>query len=632
MRAKDKKKWFFAGLLCLTIWMLCGCMGSQKMSINTVLQINDQFRGQREMSAIVSDTVFRQAFNGDVEELKGFVTENCPSTLLCTAEETDKGVEIKMTLEFISLKDYTDKIGQLLGKTPGIYFDSSSSVFKDGFMIQENFSSMDLFGWLMEALKASYSQFADMDITDIFQTGATMVQFDGRTFETTEQIYVEDMDSQTFDSISVELTMNEDGSYKAALNFIVDRDTYYEMGDDMDKAIKELVPAGGVYEVTDVDAQRVYTIGFSAFNDETLISQLKSVLKTDDCRFEVTETGDESDPFRARKDIIMYLDGSYFLDFTKEETEMVYNLNVGSEYTLDGCESLTGFLKGYTLDSDSKHTSIYMTVGPSDEVHVGLTYAIDIQHFEVYTKIMNDTSYERSLSFAFDEQQAELIGENFEKRLRGRMDDDMTLDISDTSTSKNYKVTFESSSLEELSMKTTRFLDGTVDEESENYTSVITGGKSEKKRLKTRSYVYTDQIDLQRFLGSATVREDIVYRIEYPKGYTAAFDDGGHADMVEEDNVLSCTTRDSIIIVKSRGETVNGAGITQLILWWGSLVLTILSLILNIRHIAGYMRHKEKYLLKTDLFHGKNLVFMTVNVVAVVVFVFTTLRLILRIY
>ena len=128
------------------------------------------------------------------------------------------------------------------------------------------------------------------------------------------------------------------------------------------------------------------------------------------------------------------------------------------------------------------------------------------------------------------------------------------------------------------------------------------------------------------------VSDGIVYRMEYPKGYTTAFDEGGHADMVVEDNVLTCTTRDAIINVKSRGETTNVAGVTQLALWWLSLIVTVVTLVLNVKHIAGYIRYREKYLLKTDIFHGRNLILMTVGVVALTAFIFTTLRLIFRVY
>ena len=630
MGAKDKKKWFLAGLICLMMWLLCGCMGNNKMSIDTTLEVNSKFKGQREMSAVVSESVFRQAFNSDLEELQQMVTEKCPSTLLCSAEEVNSGVRITMTLEFASLSDYTNKIGQILGKTPGIYYDASNSIFKDGYMLQENFTSQDLFGWLLDALKDKNSEFEDMELTDIFQNGDTKVIYDGESIETEAMIHVEKMESHAFDSLSVEMTMSDDGSYKVAVNFIVNQDTYYDMGDDMERAIKKLTPDGGVYEVNNVNEQRVYTIGFSAYNTETLISQLNSVLQTKNCEFEVAETGDESDPFRAHKEITIYLDGSYFLDFAKEGTELVYLLKTSSEYSFNECQSVTGFLKNYSFDNDDKYTSVYMTVGPSDKVQISLTYAIDIQKIEIGTNVNSETALERTLSFFFDAEQATLTGENFESKLRARMDEGMTLETGETNGMKVYTVRIQADSPEDLSLKTTKFLDGSANEEE--LTSILTGGKSRKKQLKIRSYAYEDHINLEKFLGSAVVSDGIVYRMEYPKGYVAAFEEGGHADMVTEGNTLTCTTRDPIINVQSRGETTNVAGVTQLVLWWVSLILTFVTLVLNLKHIAGYIRYREKYLLKTDLFHGRNQILLTIGIVSLTVFVFTSLRLIFRVY
>lgn len=497
-------------------------------------------------------------------------------------------------------------------------------------MIQENFSSRELFGWLIEALGEEYSQFQDAGVGDIFINGNNQVVYEGEAIETTEEIHVEKMDSHAFETVSAELTMNDDGSFRTEINFIADNEVYYDMGDDMDRAIKKLVPAGGVYEVSDVDAQRVYTIGFSAYNSQTLLSQLNTVLKTDKCKFKVEENGDHSDPFRANKVITIYLDASYFLDFGKPETELVYKLNAASEYAFNSCESITGFLKDYFYENSDKYTSVYAAVGPSDEVQIHLTYAIDIKEIEVNTKISAENTLSRDLIFKFNSEKAELNGENFESKLRARMDENMTLNVSEEGDVTSYTVNISGSSTEELSRATTEFLDGSVNEEA--LTSVLTGGKSDKKKLKIKSCSYEDRIDLERFLGSASVEDGITYRMEYPKGYTVAFEDGSYRDMVVENNVLTCKTKDQILVVKSRGEAVNMAGIPQLILWWGSLILTILSLVLNIRHIAGYIRYREKYLLKTDLFHGKNLLLMTVGVVAATVFLFTTLRLILKIY
>ena len=224
MGTKDKKKWLITGLMCLMMWVLCGCVGNNKISIDTSLEVNKNFKGQRVMSAQISDSIFRRAFNADIEELQSVITEKCPATLICSAEKLDKGVEITMTLDFASQKDYTNKIGQILGRTPGIYYDASESVFKSGYMIQENFSSQDLFGWLVAALGEEYSQFKDAEVGDIFANGKTQVVYEGESLETTEQIHVENMDSHAFESVSAELTMNDDGSFRTEINFIASQE------------------------------------------------------------------------------------------------------------------------------------------------------------------------------------------------------------------------------------------------------------------------------------------------------------------------------------------------------------------------------------------------------------------------
>ncbi len=633
MRTKDKKRWILVGLICLSMWLLCGCMGLHlPMEIRTSLELNTSFRGRRVMSVTVSESVFDQAFHGNIKELQDLVTEKCPATMLCSAEETEEGVCITMTLEFVNYKDYVNKIGLILGKTPGIYYDASNSVFKNGFMLQENFSSADLFGWLVDALKESYTKLEKYELKDLFRCGTTMVQYDGRTFETSDQIEVEDMDSHAFKRISSEITMNEDGSYKAELNFIVDQDTYYAMGESMDEAVRNMVPDGGIYEVTMVDTERVYTMAFSALNEPSLVSQLNVALSTNKCKFNVESEGDSEDPFRAFKEVVLYLDASYFLDFTEEDTEMIYKLNVDPAYSLDRCESVTGFLRDSSTNTDGKYTSIYLTVGPSDEVRIRLNYAVEMQKIDVHTKIVNERLFERSFHFVFNTAQAALVGDTFEERLTGRMDDAMTLKVTDSQGYKSYTVSFQAKSLEELSKKTTQFLDGTVSDDASTFTSVISGGKESKKTLTSKTYIYEDCINFEIFMGSARLNEGIHYSMEFPRGYTAVFESGACSNVREENNEVKCTAKDKVVTVTTCGSSSNMVGLTQLILWGGSLVLTVFSLFFNVRHIVGYLRKKEKYLNQVDLFKGSNIVFMTIGIIALVVFVFTTFRMIFRIY
>ena len=279
MNIRAQKRGMLIGIICLMMLFLCGCMALQlPMEINTSLELDKSFKGKRVMSTIVADEVYEKVFQGDIKELQHMVTEKCPATLLCTANDMGDHVEIVMTLEFANYKDYVNKIGLILGKTPGIYYDATDSIFKNGFMLQEEFSSADLFGWLVDALKEKTTKLESKKLKDIFKSGTTVVKYDGRTYETENQIQVEDMESTSFKRISAEITLNKDESYKAELNYIVDQDVYYAMGESMDDAMKSILPDGGIYEVDSTDLERVYTIAFSALNEEALVSQLNVAL------------------------------------------------------------------------------------------------------------------------------------------------------------------------------------------------------------------------------------------------------------------------------------------------------------------------------------------------------------------
>jgi hypothetical protein len=69
---------------------------------------------------------------------------------------------------------------------------------------------------------------------------------------------------------------------------------------------------------------------------------------------------------------------------------------------------VTGFLRDSSTNTDGKYTSIYLTVGPSDEVRIRLNYAVEMQKIDVHTKIVNERLFERSFHFVFNTAQAEV--------------------------------------------------------------------------------------------------------------------------------------------------------------------------------------------------------------------------------
>lgn len=629
MRKGHKLRILLFAIIMAFAAIFTGCTGEVQMTIDTVLKVDEHFKGSREMTAVVSNTVYKQAFNSDLTTLQELVTTKCPATMRCEAEKVSEGVKITMYLDFESYEDYTNKIGQILGTTPGIYFETSKTIFKKGYSLKEEFSSKDLFGWLVDAIKEDNDALKSLTADDLFKDGETKFVYDGEETITEPKINVSNMESTSFDSLSVELTMNGDETFVVDMNFIVSKEVYYSMGDKMDSAIRRLVPDGGVYNVTDVDEQRVYTISFSTYNADTLVEQLNSVLHSDKCEFTILESGDEEDPSQAHKEIVMYIDGSYFLDFAKKDTELVYKLKTDASYSFNSCESLTGFLHNYNYTQDSEYTTVICSVGPSDKVQISLSYAVDMKSIAVETEIINDEEIKRTITFSYDRSNAKLSGDNFKEKLASRMDDAMTLNVVKSDNGIDYVVSYSAADVNEMSERTTAFLDSSVTEDK--LSSKISGGKGEKK-LRTKEYTYDDCLNFQWFLGNVNVAKGITYKMIYPKGFKAEFNGSSYSNMTTEKNMVSCTTKDKNIEVKSKGTTVNVTGLIQIVLLILSALITVIMMSFNFKHIIGYIRSGKEYLMENDMFKGKNILTMSAGIIALVVLIFTLIRMIFKVY
>ena len=138
----------------LLVLMLAGCSGKlSHIDINTTLTVDTTFNGSREMTADIPAAAYKYAFGGSLTALEDMINQYTPGDMYCTATENeDGGVRIQMIIDFASRNEYQKKIETICNGnttdsaiTPVINFDYSHSILKNGYTIEENFTSMDLF-------------------------------------------------------------------------------------------------------------------------------------------------------------------------------------------------------------------------------------------------------------------------------------------------------------------------------------------------------------------------------------------------------------------------------------------------------------------------------------------------------
>ena len=134
--------------------LLAGCSSVRPLSVDTTLSVDRNFRGERVMTAVMSQREFDALFDGDIEGLNQMLTQNAPADLDARAQQMDGGeVEIALSIPFASYDEYYNKIMAIFSGSssydaenmPSVYFEYSDSLLKKGFIIEENFTSTELF-------------------------------------------------------------------------------------------------------------------------------------------------------------------------------------------------------------------------------------------------------------------------------------------------------------------------------------------------------------------------------------------------------------------------------------------------------------------------------------------------------
>ena len=643
-------KQFLLIISTLLVLMLAGCSGKlNHIDINTTLTVDKTFNGSRVMTADIPAAAYKYVFGGSLTTLEDVINQYTPGDMYCTASENENGgVQIQMIIDFASRNEYQKKIESICSGnttdsaiTPVINFDYSHSILKNGYTIEENFTSMDLFYWLADAIIKEYPSMGDKNIQDIFQLGKTEVVFDGETMQMDDYIKISTIQSNAFDSVSVAAQLADDQSIAAEITYVVSNKVVAALGTKLKSLMDTLVPADASMTYQDGNNSRTYTISFESATLQNYVTNVNKALHTSNTVFEVTTEGD-TESLSAKKLIKQYYDGSYFLDFTDENTTMSYILKVSPEYTVESCSSTYGYLKDEASSYSSDTCEITMTVASADEVTAVLGFAVDIDEVDITTSVHSDTNIERTFEFRLSSDAVNLIGSSIEDRLNTAAEqwpDQMNVNKENILNNTTYSITLSANSADELTKMTRAVLgeSGTSDNDKNNSgeltNSLFNGGTEKHKNPWNIHCSYEDTLNLSGFLKGSQIKNGIHYQLNYPKGFKATFTENNTFEDAAADGAsITCSTFNKVLSVKSTAEKANFNGILIFGLWILSILCILVIALMNIGNIASLISNKKLDISGDDLFKGKHLIRLTLLVIAIVCFIFMTIRLIFRVY
>lgn len=627
-------------LICLGwIFILASCTSNKPLQVDTRMAFDSTFSGQRIVSATMSSSEFKSLFDSDIDHLNQLLDESCPSSIDCVAQvNDDKSVSITMTVPFASYTDYYDKICKIfsgsssynIDNMPSVYFEYSDSILKKGMIIEETFTSTELFFWMMDAFIKDNPTLEGRTADEMFILGKTVLAYNQQDYEMSDgYIQMSDMDSNALEHISIETIMKDDGSYDVTVTYEAGEAVVTKLGSKLTDMIKALIPEDGSFASKASETGKSFTIQFNAADETDYVNKMNQALHTGDTVFDVAQESDGEDTLRARTRITQYLNGSYFLDFSDEDTIMTYVLKASSEHSFENCESAYKYIKSCNYEDTDDYCSTYVTVSLPDEITVSLGYSVDIDKIEVITTVLSEVEYQRIIKFSLTPSQMNIIGNRFEERISERLIEQMSYERIQESVNTVFQVTMTAGNSEEISTLTSSFLESIEGQQS----SSLTGGALEKKSLNKIYYEYVDKIDFSSFIGGSQATKGIYYRFEYPKRFKASFAENYNCENMQSDyNILTCVTHNKAIEVKTMGERTNWEGLLLRSSFYLSLAGILIVLLMNLSAILRCIKKGQLDYKEFDFFSQRGYIMLTVLAVSIIVFAISLFRLIFTIY
>lgn len=644
------KKKLLWGIACIMMmFMFSGCTAYQTIAVDTTVTASTRFSGEREIKTILPSAVLKAYFGDDIEQLEDMLNSQSPEEMYCDATATEAGVEVAMYITFTSYEEYYEKVKAIFAAenaagvssiVPEIYFEYSSNMFKKGYILTENFTSVDLLAWLPEAMRNSENKSWGSLTTDLdamFTNNTTTVVFNKEATETTAQINVNKMsESNAFSKIAVETTILADNTLMGKVSYYISQSAVSNLGTTLDDLMETLVLSGATLESMNETTQRIYQLSFTSATVEGYLNYMNRALRNTTSVLELVDENDAEDTFLANRSVKQYYDGSYFLDFSKEGTSMSYSVRVSPDYGFDSIESKYNFISNAEYNSSSDYFTSTVTLSAPDEVTLHLGYSLAIEAVNVTTTVNSDRHIVRQFQFVLDSATDKIVGKSFGEKITTLIGENegITFEKGEDIQKPAYNVIIEGNSAQDIAAKTAIVLNNMPQNPEENAApDGLHGGMADEKRLREVIYEYTDVMNFTNFLNGAKVTNGISYYFIYPSNFEAGFEIGGnYAETAENGNQLMCRTMNQAISVSTKAVAANKEGIRILIIFFVSLIGSTVLIFINFKRIKRIL--KTKTLKDTDqqLFTKKGYIMMTATILCIVFFVYAALRLILKIY
>lgn len=286
--AKSARSWRV--LLVLVVAFVLGACGAR---VDTLLVINDDGSGQREMVLTLDRSDFESYVDGSEDDLLAAVEAGLPEQLrIVDVESDDDHIRGTIILDFENPDDYKAKVNALLDpEESDMTLLAEQGLFLSGVELREDFTSIQLLGWLPDVLVDA--ELIDEDNAgDVFDSQpSSTIEYLGKEESTYQPFTLDDSEKSGFSTIALITTIESVDSIERIVRYELESDLYEANKAEYDAFFESVKPSGAKLEPAKSDSAqlKVWDLTLTGSSASEIAKATSQALDSGDVEFSIEQ-------------------------------------------------------------------------------------------------------------------------------------------------------------------------------------------------------------------------------------------------------------------------------------------------------------------------------------------------------
>lgn len=495
MKSRSRLKYIAVMITAALCLVLAGCGAT----VDTSFSADSDFSGKRVMTLTLSESNLKEYVNGGASAIETTVKKYKPDALSYTSKNSGGSLVYEFTLEFNGIEDYRSKVKTVFDANPEnkteykIEYENVDSPFKSSLAFSENFTSIDMFGWLTYGLQKE-NIVSHSTTSNWYEAGSSKLVIGGKEYSAGSRLSMSDSESNCADEVKVETRFKTSGKAERTFTFVFDQNTVSaleEKGTKLHDYFLALTSGADLTETTDDYGRVTYMLELGELSPEEISAKTAQVLLDDSISFGLTAAAVPASNGVMKITVSEKINASAYLRRSSGSLECKYFMPDGTKVSDDSPVYMNS-----RMDYDGNN---YFSYYPGDEAsELAFEWTPKFERYGIDMGLSGDT-LDLSLKMSVSDTMNETAQSILREKLENSVAEGMKLSDFSEDGFKGYEIKFDSKDAAESYKKFVSYYTGNNAELNFSVLPASNGSPLKKQSM------YSIYLDVRAISGNTPV-------------------------------------------------------------------------------------------------------------------------------